>query len=173
MCERVASMAERPVDWTVTRLAGAPGAEVKGLDIDSVSESDIATIKSLLLEHMVLFFPGQSPTVDAQAAFGRHFGKLEGNPNLKNAFLDCPEVLEPAAEQGGVADEWHTDITFQDNPALMSVLHMVECPEVGGDTMLSRLCAACEGLSQPMREICDGLTALHDALPHNHPEQTR
>jgi len=107
---------------------GRTGAEVQGLDIDSVLESDIATIESLLLEHMVLFFPRQSPKVDAHVAFGRHFGKLEGNPNLKNAFLDCPEILELTSEQGGLADEWHTDIPFHDNPSLMSVLHMVECP---------------------------------------------
>ena len=62
--------------------------------------------------------------VDAQVAFGRYFGKLEGNPNLKNAFLDCPEVLELAAEQSSVADEWHTDITFQENPALMSIRYL-------------------------------------------------
>jgi len=117
-------MAERSVDWTVTRLAGALGAEVQGLGIDSVSESDVATIESLLLAHMVLFFLGQSPTVDAHVASGRHFGKLEGNPNLKNACLYCPEVLELAAEQGGVADEWHTDIIFQENPALMSIRYL-------------------------------------------------
>jgi taurine dioxygenase len=71
-----------------------------------------------------------------------------------------------------VADEWHTDLTFQENPALMSVLHMVTCPETGGDTMWSSLYAAYEELSDPMKSLCDGLTALHDALPHNHPEMT-
>jgi taurine dioxygenase len=70
-----------------------------------------------------------------------------------------------------VADEWHTDITFREEPALMSILRMVKCPETGGDTMWSNLCAAYQGLSEPMRELLDGMSALHDALPHNHPEQ--
>ncbi len=33
------------------------------------------------------------------------------------------------------AGEWHTDITFQKNPAQISILNMVTSPEVGGDTM--------------------------------------
>lgn len=160
-----------PNGWTVNRLAGALGAEVTGFDLANVDKHDVETIEALLAEHMVLFFPGQAPTVDAHVAFGRHFGKLEGHPNLKNAFLEHPEIFELAAEQGGVADEWHTDITFQDRPALMSILHMVECPEVGGDTMWSSLAAAYDELSPPMQSLCDGLTALHDALPHNRPEQ--
>jgi taurine dioxygenase len=49
---------------------------------------------------------------------------------------------------------------------------MVKCPEIGGDTMWSNLCAAYDGLSEPMKELCEGLTALHDALPHGRPEKT-
>ena len=37
--------------------------------------------------------------------------------------------------------------------------------------MWANLYAAFEELSAPMQELCEGLTALHDALPHNHPEQ--
>lgn len=58
---------------------------------------------------MALYFPGQSPAVDAHVTFGRRFGRIEANPNLKNAFFDHPEVLELAAEQGGAADEWQSD----------------------------------------------------------------
>jgi taurine dioxygenase len=53
----------------------------------------------------------------------------------------------------------------------MSILHMVKCPETGGDTMWSSLYRAYEELSPPMQELCEGLTALHDALPHNRPDQ--
>jgi taurine dioxygenase len=133
--------------------------------------ADIDAIRQLLLEHLVLFFPGQHPDVETHVAFGRHFGKLEGHPNLKNPFTQHPELFELAATSGGVADEWHTDITFQEEPALMSILHMVKCPETGGDTLWTSLYAAYDEMSAPLRELCEGLTALHDALPHNHPEK--
>ena len=47
-------------DWKVTRLAGALGAEVSGFNLASASGQDIDKIKALLLEHKVLFLPGQS-----------------------------------------------------------------------------------------------------------------
>lgn len=160
-----------PQGWQVKRLAGALGAEVRGFRMAAVTADDIAVIKQLLLDHLVLFFPDQHPDVDSHVAFGRHFGKLEGHPHLKNPYTQHPELFELAASSGGVADEWHTDITFQKEPALMSILHMVKCPDAGGDTMWSSLYAAYDELSAPVKDMCDGLTALHDALPHNHPER--
>ena len=154
-------------DWAVSRLAPALGGEVRGVDLGRADGEQIEAIRELLLEHLVLFFPEQHLSVDDHVAFGRHFGVLEGHPNLKNPFTDHPELFELAASKGGVADEWHTDLTFQDEPALMSVLQMVRCPPTGGDTMWSSLYAAYEELSAPMKELCEGLTALHDAHPHD------
>lgn len=154
-------------DWEASRLATALGAEVRGVDLGRADGTEIDAIRELLLEHLVLFFPEQHLSVDDHVAFGRHFGVLEGHPNLKNPFTDHPELFELAASKGGVADEWHTDITFQDEPALMSVLQMLRCPPTGGDTMWSSLYAAYDGLSEPMKELCEGLTALHDAHPHD------
>lgn len=156
--------------WDVRRLAGALGAEVRGVALADVSEDDIAEIKRLMNEHMALFFPDQNLSVDEHVAFGRHFGRLEGHPNLDNPVTKHPELFELMASQGGIADEWHTDLTFQEEPALMSILNMVKCPATGGDTMWSNLCIAFDELSPPMQEMCSGLTALHDAHPHGKPE---
>ncbi|MBT6571254.1 MAG: taurine dioxygenase, partial [Gammaproteobacteria bacterium] len=163
-------MSDIPDHWQVRRLAGALGAEVHGPDISNASPEDIEAIKSILLEHMVIFLPDQSPTAEAHISFGRHFGDLEGHPNLSSDTGLPPELFQLQASEGGVADEWHTDLTFQEQPALMSILHMVECPDTGGDTLWTSLYAAYDELSDPMKSMCDGLTALHDALPHNRPE---
>lgn len=161
-----------PEHWHVKRLAGSIGAEVHGPDLSAPCSADIDLIKALLLQHMVLFFPGQSPSKTEHVALGRHFGELEGHPNLKDANdLEHPEIFELVATEGGIADEWHTDITFQESPALMSILHMVKVPEVGGDTMWTNLYAAYDELSAPMQSLCEDLTALHDALPHNRPDK--
>jgi len=158
-------------NWDVQRIAGALGAEIRGIDLAKASEEEITAVKALLSEHMVLFFPDQHPTVDDHVALGKRFGKLEGHPHLKNPFTQHPELFELAASSGGIADEWHTDLTFQEQPSLMSILHMVKCPASGGDTMWTNLCAAFEALSPPLQEMCSGLTALHDATPHNRPDQ--
>ena len=125
--------------WQIKRLAGALGAEVTGIDLTAATDNDIQDIKSLLTEHKVLFFPQQNISPEQHVEFGHNFGQLEDHPNLKNPFTDHPYIFELAATQGGVADEWHTDITFQEQPSILSILHMVKCPEVGGDTMWTSL----------------------------------
>ncbi len=158
-------------NWTVRRLSGALGAEVTGVDVTAPTPELIEGIRALLNEHQVIFLPDQSPSPDAHVAFGRHFGKLEGHPNLEADSSLPPEIFQLKASRGGVADEWHTDLTFQEQPSIMSILHMVTCPDVGGDTMWTSLYEAYAGLSEPMKDMLEGLTALHDALPHNRPEQ--
>ena len=161
----------RNTDWQVTKLASALGAEVRGVNLAGCAPGEIEQVKRLLLEHLVLFFPGQAWSLDEHLAFGRRFGPLEGHPNLNNPFTEHDEIFELAASHGGVADEWHTDLTFQEQPALMSVLHMIKCPETGGDTLWASLYAAYDGLSAPLRDLCDGLSALHDAQPHKRPDR--
>ena len=165
------SALEKPGGWQVTRLAGSLGAEVRGVSLARLSETEFAALQELLLEHLVLFFPDQNLELDEHVEFGRRFGALESHPNLQNPYTQHAELFELAATHGGVADEWHTDLTFRPDPAILSVLQLKKCPPTGGDTMWASLYAAYDELSAPMKELCDGLTALHDALPHNHPEQ--
>jgi taurine dioxygenase len=157
--------------WTITKLAGSLGAELTGLSLKETSPEGIEAIKAALNQHMVLVFPGQDLSTEEHVSLGRHFGPLEGHPHLTNAFSDHPELFELAASKGGIADEWHTDLTFQTQPSVMSVLKMVKCPPSGGDTMWTNLCAAFEALSPPMQQMCEGLTALHDAHPHGRPDR--
>ena len=157
--------------WDVKKLAGALGAEILGPNLSAPSASDMEAIKDLLKQHKVLFFPKQHISLEEHVALGEQFGRIENHPNLKNPFTDHPGIFELAATQGGVADEWHTDITFEENPSVMSVLHMVKCPDVGGDTMWCSLEQAFEELSPPMQAMCESMTALHDALPHNRPDK--
>ncbi len=154
----------------VRRLSGALGAEVRGISLGQVRAAEAEMIQSLLMAHQVLFFPDQHVTPDQHIAFGRHFGPIAGHPHLSN-LPGYPEIFDLAASRGGVADEWHSDITFQQHPSVLAILNMVQCPKVGGDTMWANMYAAYDGLSAPLQELCNGLTALHDASPHGKPEK--
>lgn len=155
---------------SVIRLAGSLGAEIEGLSLCNLDDEQVDTIKALLHEHLVLFFPQQFLDIEAHVALGKYFGLLDSHPNLENPFTKHDEVFELAASHGGLADEWHSDISFSPNPSVMSILNMIECPAVGGDTMWASAYAAYEALSPPMQDLCEGLTALHDAAPHGSPE---
>ena len=157
-------------ELSINRLAAALGAEIRGIALADVDTEQVETIRSLLHEHQVLFFPDQFLDIEAHVEFGRHFGPLDAHPNLENPFTQHPQIFELAASHGGVADEWHSDISFSPEPSVMSILNMVECPAVGGDTLWANTAAAYAALSAPLRDLCDGLTALHDATPHGKPD---
>jgi len=154
----------------VRRLSGSLGAEIRGIDLRHVGAGEAETLLGLLLEHQVIFFPEQHLDEDEHLAFGRHFGKLEGHPNVSGSAARS-ELFELRASQGAIADEWHSDLTCQAEPSKFAILNMVKCPSVGGDTLWSNMYKAYEELSAPMQELCEGLSALHDAHPHGRPEQ--
>jgi taurine dioxygenase len=155
----------------VRRIAGALGAEVTGLRLDALDDAGFAEVHRLLLEHLVLFFPGQHLQPDAHRAFASHFGEMEIHPFIPKLDDDHPEIVVLRSDQGGIADVWHTDVTFSASPPLLSVLNMLECPEAGGDTMWTNQAKVFESLSAPMRELLLGLTAVHHAAVFGHPEQ--
>ena len=161
------STAPEQLSFDVRRLSGSLGAEVRGLSLAAATRADADAIHTLLMEHQVLFFPDQHPSPDDHLAFGRLFGELEAHPNL-DMERERPEFFELRANDGtgGVADEWHSDITFEPHPSKFAILHMKVCPDVGGDTLWANAYKAYDELSAPMRALCDGLTALHDASPH-------
>jgi taurine dioxygenase len=119
-----------------------------------------------LLEHLVIFFPDQQLDPEQHRAFASTWGEMEIHPYLSKVD-GIPEVI---VLEGAVADMWHTDVTFSDRPPVMSILNMVAAAPVGGDTMWSNQYAAYEALSAPVRELLDGLTALHTARTYGQPE---
>lgn len=157
----------------VTPLTPSIGAQIDHFDVRCATPADVTELQRILDERSVVFIPGQQGlTVEEHIAFGRLFGPLQSHPNLNAAVsVEHPEIFELHASQGGVANEWHTDLTFQQKPARCSILHMRECPSVGGDTMWTSLGAAYDALSSPMQDLVCSLSALHDALPHNQPEK--
>ena len=163
---------ESRLSLDVRRIAGALGAEVRGIDL-SVPLDDTAreTIQALLLEHLVLFFPGQNLTPGRHRDFAAQWGEMEIHPYLRKVE-GFPEIVELSSAHGMVADDWHTDVTFSPRPPIMSILNHVETPDVGGDTMWTNQYAVYESLSAPMRDLLDGLTCINTARTYGEP-QTR
>ncbi|WP_089959161.1 TauD/TfdA dioxygenase family protein [Lentzea xinjiangensis] len=145
----------------VRPLTGALGAEIRGVALADVDDALFGRIHQLLLEHLVLFFPDAAGLTPAgHKAFGRRFGQLEVHQLLPK-LPEHDEIVVLDSEQGAKADVWHTDVTYAQSPPIASVLQIVQSPAVGGDTMWSNQYLAYEALSEPIRELVDGLTAIH------------
>lgn len=152
---------------TTTRLSGNIGAVVSGMDLNTVAEDDalFSTMHDALMQHGVLFFRRQSLSPEGHVALGARFGELHINPYLRNRAEDGFQeiiVLESGPKFPVVADGWHADVTFEAKPTMGSILHAVHVPDFGGDTMWSSMTAAYDALSEPWKQMLDGLTAVHD-----------
>lgn len=141
--------------------AGALGAGIDGVDLESLTEEVFRDIKQALLDYLVIFISGQEHiSPEAHIAFGERLGRVEPHTHLPR--LDGhPKIVLIDSEQGGKTDIWHTDITYNQTPPLASVLRLVRLPDQGGDTMWSNQYLAYEQLSAPLRELLGGLTAIH------------
>lgn len=141
--------------------AGALGAEIRGIDLNELTDETFTLIHDQLLRRQVVFLPGQRDlTPESHIAFGRRFGELELHPYLPR-LAGHPEIVVIDSEQGAKVDIWHTDMTFHQSPPLASILHLIEVPSSGGDTMWTNQCLVYETLSAPLRDLVDGLTAIH------------
>ncbi|HXY94169.1 MAG TPA: TauD/TfdA family dioxygenase [Acidimicrobiia bacterium] len=145
----------------ITPLTPEIGAEVRGVDLASdLSAETISAIRTAWLDHLVLFFPEQRLTPDTQVVFARRFGDItEGHP-VEPSLPGHPNVL-PIDSVKDRVDFWHTDVTFMSKPPTGSLLYAVQLPAVGGDTLWISTRAAYAALAEPLRQMCDGLTAIH------------
>jgi len=70
--------------------------------------------------------------------------------------------LENDGARPADTDEWHTDLTFQPNPPFASILHAVDVPALGGDTLWASMCAAYDALPDAVKTQLAPLSAQHD-----------
>jgi len=144
-------------------LSGALGAEVLGVDLSSDLGDDlIAGVRAAWLDHLVLFFPDQRLTAQQQIAFASRFGEVTSAHPIEPALQEEARVL-PVDSANGQTDFWHTDVTFMARPPMASMLYAVTLPAAGGDTMWTNMRLAYDTLAEPLRRLCDELTAYHFA----------
>lgn len=148
----------------VQPIAGALGAEIRGLDLSAeLTDETAGTIRKLLNEHEVIFFREQDIGPARQKALALSLGPLQTHPAY--ATVDgYPEItiLESTPDKPTKIEAWHADMTFREHPPMATVLKSVIIPPKGGDTLWSSMTAAYDGLSSQMQAFLDGLTAVHD-----------
>jgi taurine dioxygenase len=166
----------RSGDLDVRPLSGTIGAEIRGVDLSGpLDAATVGALRDLWLQHKVVFFPDQHLSPTEQSTFARQFGELtRAHPVIPGPLDDHPELLvldsaitRASSEYGSArsrprSDGWHSDVTFVATPPDGSVLAGQLIPEAGGDTLWADTQAAYASLSEPLRSLVDGLTAVHD-----------
>jgi taurine dioxygenase len=147
----------------ISRIAGALGAEISGVDLSQpLSADDIGGIRAALLEHLVIFFRDQELTPEQFLRFGRSMGELQHYPLLKGlpGYPEITEVVKLEHERVNFGGIWHSDTTYLERPPMGSMLYAREVPAAGGDTLFANQYLAFETLSPGMQRLLQDLVAI-------------
>src|SRR2546423_3146637 len=146
-------------------LAGALGAEIRGVSLTALDEADWREVRRAFLDYQVLAIRGQQLEPVDLMQVGRRFGEpcfypfvtgLEGFPFIF-------EVVKEESETTNFGGSWHSDTTYLREPPAATLLYAVETPAYGGDTLFTNTYAAYEALSEGMREMLGQLVGVNSA----------
>ena len=155
---------------TIRKSSSCMGAEVDGLDLSQpLSDATFNEIRDALHRHHVLAIRQQTLKPESFLGFAKRFGPPE--PHLLDQYHHPRHadilVLSNVVRDGkptGLADGgtyWHTDYSYLNIPARVTLLHSIEVPEAGGDTLFADQEQAYEDLPVAMKKRIDGLTTLN------------
>ncbi|WP_176475798.1 TauD/TfdA dioxygenase family protein [Halomonas salipaludis] len=154
----------------LTPLTPAFGAEVQGLNLSQPQSDDtMATLKAALNEHSILVLRDQPLSAQRHVELSKTFGPLMIHVLKQFLTTDHPEiyVLSNVAENGkpiGNHKEgwnWHSDLSYVEEPSMGSLLHAIEVPPEGGDTLFASMHAAFEALPKAIKDKIRSLKAVH------------
>ena len=160
------------------------GARVTGIDLrEPLDAQRAAEIIAAMDRYAVCVFPHPEPLTNEQhIAFSRHLGPMQPTPILKvtgevklHQRVPYPEIINVSNldENGNIYPEdhrktmfrradqqWHVDVSFNDNRATYSALSAHIVPP-GGDTEYADMRAAYAALPPSLKEKIAGLVAEH------------
>ena len=146
--------------------SGALGAEICDIDLGrELDAQSVAGIREALGEHGVIFFRDQKLTPEQHVAFAERIGTINVNRFFKAApgHVKIAEVRKEPQQSKNIGGGWHTDHSYDQVPALGSILLARELPDRGGDTMFACMSQAFATLSPGLQQTLRGLRAVHSS----------
>ena len=157
---------KEPSAFNINPLVGTFGAEVSNVDLARLADTDASRLLATFYEHSLICIRDQSHLSPAQfAEFASRFGELDTYPfmtPLPGHPHVIPIIKEPTAKLN-FGGGWHTDTSYNERPPAITMLHAIELPTRGGDTLFSNTALAFDAWSDGMRELVKPLQGVYSA----------
>jgi taurine dioxygenase len=149
----------------VRKLTGGCGAEVLGVDLRRLTDDQWQAVRRAFIDHGVIFFREQQLTPEDHIEFARRWGSIDINKFFPadGSYPEIAEVRKEKAQTNNIGGGWHTDHSYDQVPAMGSILVARELPDEGGDTLFANMYAAYEGLSEGLKRTLGSMRAVHSS----------
>ena len=152
----------------VRRVGGVLGVEVLDFALgEAHSTATWEQIRTSTTENCLLLFRGESISACQLTDFVAAIGPVMEPQSVKSKKNRLPEatgveLLSSAPDGARYAGQaWHSDYSYIEKPAVFSFFYLRKAPSVGGDTAFANMYAAYDALSQRLKEMLNGLEAVH------------
>lgn len=146
-------------------LAPNCGVEFTGVQLADAQGSTLHAIRQAVWEHGVALFRDQDFPPDAHIAFAKRWGGIDLN-NYFPLTAEHPEIAVVGKRPDQVTNiggGWHTDHSYDQVPAMGSILVARELPPRGGDTLFAHMGVAYDVLPDRLKDAIEDLRAFHTA----------
>jgi taurine dioxygenase len=139
------------------------GALIEGFDVRRASDGDIDAVRAAIFQRGVVFLPDQALQPEDQIAFARRLAPIVVNRYFPKTerYPEIAKVEKSEAQVSNIGGGWHTDHSYDQAPAMGSVLLAIETPPAGGDTLFADMYAAYAALSDGFKAMLGTLRAHH------------
>lgn len=151
----------------VIPLAGPFGANVEGIDLRQLNDDMMRELVAEFYKNRVLIIRDQQLSPAEYLRFGKHWGKPLSFFIAEHLDNEYPEIIhidnspdKPEHMRDGAA-HWHSDSSYEDVPASVTMIYAREAPLIGGETLFCDTVAAYAALPQETRDLIDTLQVRH------------
>ena len=155
----------RNSDIEIHPFSGAVGAEIRNVNLACLDDDIADVVRRTLFDRGVVFFRDQQLTAEQHLAAAERFGPIDINRFFAHVdgYPMIAEVRKEPEQKSNIGGGWHTDHSYDQAPALGSMLYAREVPPSGGDTLFASMYAAYDALSNGLKQTLEGLRALHSS----------
>jgi len=150
----------------INPTSGSIGAEISGVDLSlDLSDDVFSEIRQTFIEHGLIFFRDQELTPDDHLRFAKRWGQININRFFAKVegYEQIAEVKKDPDQEINIGGAWHTDHSYDQIPAMGSILLARETPQTGGDTLFTNMYKAYESLSDGLKETLESMNACHSS----------
>ena len=140
------------------------GVVITGVDLSQPISDDLAEqLVSLYAENGLIFFRDQKISPEDHIRLANVFGEININRFFAPVadYPNIAEVRKRPDDKFNIGENWHTDHSYDQIPAMGSILVAREVPKTGGDTLWANMYAAYDALSDEMKEKLLAMRAHH------------